>query len=229
MGLREQRRLPPSHRSAAGPACPCSTTCERWTPACPRWISRWRSPARRDHAVSAGAGLGGERPALVRTWPQLLAYFRPRLVLIGERARPRNPHGSPRRIPSLGTVIRELAEGLLRGRHPACESGCREPRTSENASSSLLPTPGANDHTGAEGPTRAAEREAGTGGPGAAGPRVPAADAHGEDGANTGGPSQYELNSLPLNALVKLLPTPTRGTARARAAATCRARRRMRA
>lgn len=29
-----------------------------------------------------------------------------------------------------------------------------------------------------------------------------------QDGANTGGPSQYDRNSLPLNALVNLLPTP---------------------
>ena len=30
-----------------------------------------------------------------------------------------------------------------------------------------------------------------------------------QDGANTGGPSQHNRNSLPLNTVVTLLPTPT--------------------
>jgi hypothetical protein len=33
-----------------------------------------------------------------------------------------------------------------------------------------------------------------------------------QDGANNGGPSQFDRNSLPLNAAAKLLPTPTAGT-----------------
>ena len=76
----------------------------------------------------------------------------------------------------------------------------------------MLPTPGANDSTGAEGPTRAARQDAGaTGGPALRDLAYLLPTPTVQDGANTGGPSQYERNSLPLNAVVKLLPTPTVG------------------
>jgi hypothetical protein len=35
-----------------------------------------------------------------------------------------------------------------------------------------------------------------------------------QDASNDGGPSQFERNSLPLNAAVKLWPTPTAGDSR---------------
>jgi hypothetical protein len=117
----------------------------------------------------------------------------------------------------------------------------------------LLPTPGANDSTGAEGPTREARQErtrGGTGGPSlrdiqhllptptsgdskSSGSRnLEGSSAHagvsltdailfgnsttprllptptGDDANNNGGPAQHERNSLPLNTVAALLPTP---------------------
>jgi hypothetical protein len=72
----------------------------------------------------------------------------------------------------------------------------------------LLPTPSANDHTGAE--TREARYS--RRGPGGDSLRdlphlLPTPTT--QDGENVAGQSQLERNSLPLNAAVRLLPTPT--------------------
>lgn len=79
----------------------------------------------------------------------------------------------------------------------------------------LLPTPGANDHTGAEMETRAA-RDHGAGGGGLALRDLPKLlpTPTVQDGENTAGPSQHERNSEPLNVVAtKLLPTPLAGDA----------------
>lgn len=115
-------------------------------------------------------------------------------------------------------------------------------RTLSRMVPALLPTPGSNDSTGAEGPTRDARREEGrTGGPSlrdlphllptpttsdgqGATPNRRAKQGHGQylndlkyllptptvqDGENTAGPSQFDRNTPPLNAVATtLLPTP---------------------
>lgn len=84
-------------------------------------------------------------------------------------------------------------------------------RTLSRMAGALLPTPGASDENGGEGPTRDARRVAGTtGGPTLKdiGHLLPTPTT--QDGANTGGPSQSERNTPPLNAVAPtLLPTPS--------------------
>jgi hypothetical protein len=84
-------------------------------------------------------------------------------------------------------------------------------RTLRRTAAALLPTPGANDSTGAEKETRDARRESGdTGGPSLRDLPKLLPTPTGQDSANNGGPSQYERNTPPLNAeMAKLLPTPT--------------------
>ena len=72
----------------------------------------------------------------------------------------------------------------------------------------LLPTPGANDSTGAEGPTRwdRQERTAGaTGGASLRDIRHLLPTPTGDDANNNGGPAQHERNSLPVNTVTKLV------------------------
>ncbi len=83
-------------------------------------------------------------------------------------------------------------------------------RTLSRIVPALLPTPGASDSTGGEGPTREARQEEGqTGGPMLRdiGHLLPTPTV--QDSANTAGPSQLERNSEALNVVAaKLLPTP---------------------
>jgi hypothetical protein len=83
-------------------------------------------------------------------------------------------------------------------------------RTLSRMAGALLPTPGANDSTGPEGPTRDARREEGdTGGPALRDIAHLLPTPTTQDGANTAGPSQLERNTPPLNAVAPtLLPTP---------------------
>lgn len=83
-------------------------------------------------------------------------------------------------------------------------------RTLSRMVPALLPTPGSNDHTGAEGETRDARRESGpTGGPSLRDLPKLLPTPTVQDGENTAGPSQYERN-LPhlLEDETRLLPTP---------------------